>query len=223
MPHNGPFPSKEADRNSYYNAAAPYILVPANTTRFGVSATNKNNLTTGLASWNTAFGLTQNPDTCTKTAIENKNVADKNMQTVMRAIFNDIPESVLTNQDRTTLNLPVTDKHSTPAPVPSTRPNVMINAANRLEHGLSVKDESTPNSSAKPDGVRGCQIWMKVGGEAPADVKEMRYVATITKSPFINHFDGADAGKVIYYWARWENTRSETGPWSTMVAATVVA
>jgi hypothetical protein len=72
----------------------------------------------------------------------------------------------------------------------------------------------------KPDGVRGCQIWMKIGSPA-TDPDELTYLATDTRSPYVYHFEGKDAGKAAYYWLRWENTRGETGPWSDSVMATI--
>ncbi len=68
MPHNGPFPSTKAERNDYYNSACPYLLLAANITRFGISTTNKNNLTSGYAAWQSAYPITQNADTRTPTA-----------------------------------------------------------------------------------------------------------------------------------------------------------
>ena len=50
---------------------------------------------------------------------------------------------------------------------------------------------------------------------------DLIFVAETTKSPFVNHFNGADAGKMVYYWMRWVNTRGEVGPWSAMVSATI--
>ena len=70
--------------------------------------------------------------------------------------------------------------------------------------------------------MRGCQIWVKIGSPA-ADPKELTFIATDTKSPYVLQFDGADGGKLAYYWLRWENTRGETGPWSDVVVATVPA
>ena len=48
------------------------------------------------------------------------------------------------------------------------------------------------------------------------------YITTDTATPFTVNFDGADAGKTVYYWLRWVNTRSERGPWSSQVSAMVV-
>ena len=220
MQNKSLFSRKEAERNAYYSIACPYLTEANNCTRLGVSATNKKELEDEFAAYNIAYPIALNPDTRTTTAIANKNKADENLQVTLRSIFADIPQSALTVQDRSTLNLPEHNTHHTPVPMPASVPVATIASGNRLEHSIAVCDEHTPNSHAKPYGVRGCQIWEKVGSPA-INASELTYVATISKAKFINHFNGADAGKVVYYWARWENTRGETGPWSAVVAATI--
>jgi hypothetical protein len=88
----------------------------------------------------------------------------------------------------------------------------------RLEHTISFTDQD--GSVAKPDGVRGCQIWFKIG-EPAIDPSELSYMTTDTASPFTYQYNGVNAGKTVYYWLRWENTRGETGPWSDVVMATI--
>ena len=68
--------------------------------------------------------------------------------------------------------------------------------------------------------MRGCQIWYKIGSP-PSDIKEMSYMITASKSPYTHIFEGNDAGKMVYYWMRWENTQGETGPWSDEVSGTI--
>ena len=68
--------------------------------------------------------------------------------------------------------------------------------------------------------MHGCQVWLKVGTPA-VDPDELKFAGTATASPFEIKFKGEDAGKNVYYWLRWENTRGETGPWSDAVMATV--
>ena len=36
---------------------------------------------------------------------------------------------------------------------------------------------------AKPDGVQGCEVWVKVDGPPPADPSELKYLATDTRTP----------------------------------------
>ena len=216
MPNSKPFPSKEADLNLYFQAAVPYLNT--NATRLGVSTTNQTAITAQLAEWNTVFPASQNSNTRTKSIVDNKDIVKENLITTLRSIYADIPASALTVEDRNTLNIAERSTTRTPAPLPSTKPIAQVDTSKRLEHTISFTDED--GSVAKPDGVRGCQIWYKIG-EPATDPKELSYMATDTASPYNYQFAGEFAGKNVYYWLRWENTRGETGPWSDVVMATV--
>jgi hypothetical protein len=220
MPKNGVFPGREAERNQYYQIVVPYLLLAANVTRLLISLVNKTALTTYFAQWNAAFSASQNKDTATSTVIDNKQAADKGLQTVMRAIYADIPESILTPQDRNTLNLQLRSKTSALTQAPTTKPVTKVDISKRLEHTVFFVDELTLTSRAKPEGVRGCQIWYKIGTPA-IDPSELTYVMTDTASPQVIKFKGEDAGKNVYYWLRWESTRGEVGPWSDVIIATI--
>ena len=61
------------------------------------------------------------------------------------------------------------NKCGTPTKAPATRPQVSIKLADRLQHMLrpsaapsSELDEATPLRRAKPEGVMGCEVWMKL-------------------------------------------------------------
>jgi hypothetical protein len=218
MPKNAPFPSKEADLNNYFILVVAYLLVAANKARLLVSAANEAKLIAQLATWNSTYALTANVNTRTKTATDNKDIAKADLMTTLRNVYADIPNSALTTADRNILNLPERSTTKTPAPVPTTKPIAQVDTSNRLVHEVSFTDED--GSAAKPTGVHGCQIWMKIG-TAAIDPDELKYVGTATASPFEVKFKGEDAGKNVYYWLRWENTRGETGPWSDAVMATV--
>ena len=110
------------------------------------------------------------------------------------------------------MGLTVKSDTRTPVAVPSTRPTGTIDLSVRLQHTIHFADEVTPRSRAKPEGVHGCEIWMKVNGDSPKDASELAYLATDTRTPYVV-FDGADAGKVVYYWLRWTNSRSSTITW----------
>ena len=86
-----------------------------------------------------------------------------------------------------------------------------------------LDDEATPTRRAKPAGVRGAQVWVKIGDPALADPSELTFLATDTRTPYLAKFDGADAKKVAHYMLRWESTRGETGPWSETASATIGA
>ena len=97
---------------------------------------------------------------------------------------------------------------------------VTVDTAQRLQHTIAFSDETTLTSKAKPAGVRGAQIWVKIGDPERSDPNELTYLATDTRTPYVADFAGADANKVDHYMLRWESTRGETGPWSETASAT---
>lgn len=216
MPKYGPFPSKEADLNSYFQIAVPYLL--ENRIRLLISQANQDLIELKLEAWNEIFPQSQNSNTKTKTIIQIKDGAKEELMTALRAVYADIPASIWTLEDRNTLNMPERSTSKTPAPVPTTVPIGQVNTSRRLEHTISFTNED--GSSAKPFGVHGCQIWYKIGTPA-VDPSELSFMFTDTSSPHIHQFSGEHVGKNVYYWLRWENTRGETGPWSDVVMATI--
>ena len=216
MPNSKPFPSKEADLNSYFQIAVPYLL--ENRIRLLISQANQDLIELKLEAWNEIFPQSQNSNTKTKTIIQIKDGAKEELMTALRAVYADIPASIWTLEDRNTLNMPERSTSKTPAPVPTTVPIGQVNTSRRLEHTISFTNED--GSSAKPFGVHGCQIWYKIGTPA-VDPSELSFMFTDTASPHIHQFSGEHVGKNVYYWLRWENTRGETGPWSDVVMATI--
>jgi hypothetical protein len=216
MPNLGPFPSKEADLNTYLQVAVSYLK--NNLPRLSPSAENMMKLDIGLEKWNSHYPASQNANMRTKSMIENKDIAKENILTLLRSIYADIPASTLTIEDRNTLNIAARNTARTPTPVPNTKPIGKIDTSRRLEHVISFTNEN--GSHAKPQGARGCQIWHKIGQPA-IDPKELSYLVTSTASPYIHHFAGEHVGENVHYWLRWENTRGEVGPWSDVVMATV--
>lgn len=216
MPKQKPFPSKEAELDIYFRLVVAHITT--HFIRLHVSETNKVAANEALKEWNIIFPLSQNSNIRTKSIVANKNSVRDTLMSILRKIYADIPQSILTVEDRNAIGLiERKSTRTTPAP-PTTHPIGYINTINRLQHTISFTDED--GSLAKPKGVRGCQIWCKVG-EPVTDVQELRFLATSSASPYVHKFDIPAAGKTVYYWLRWENTRGKTGPWSAAVNATV--
>lgn len=127
----------------------------------------------------------------------------------------------VTDAQRRALGMTVRSTSRTAAATPTSRPIATIDTSKRLRHIIAFVDEDSPNSRAKPDGVTGCEIWMKVGEPSPAGPDELKYLATDTRSPYVAEFEAADAGKMAFYMLRWVNTRGERGPWSQTVGGTI--
>lgn len=144
---------------------------------------------------------------------------------LMRAFVKRVQASPLvTDADRAGLGITVRSATMTPASLPPTvRPTGRANGGQPLKHIIHFENEDDAGvSKAKPAGVRGCEIWVKVG-EPPTGPNDMSYVQTSSRTPaVVDHADG-DAGKMAYYRLRWVNSRGETGSWSDVFQATIAA
>jgi hypothetical protein len=131
-----------------------------------------------------------------------------------------------TDADRAMLGLRVPKEGRTPSAAPTTRPTGSILSGNRLALDLSVVDELTPTSRAKPRGVRGAQVWQTLiapGEPIPKDPRAFRFLNLTTKPTLRATFTPQDGGKTAVYLLRWVSTRNEPGPWSDPVTGTVAA
>jgi len=152
-----------------------------------------------------------------------------------------------TDADRATIGITVRDTSGTPTKAPATRPQVSIKLADRLQHTLRITDEATPLRRARPEGVMGCEVWMKLvdysqtlpqrdGTAAPqpsderalidpflGDPATFRFLGVATRTPHITKFPLEARGKSAVYMLRWVSTRGTPGPWSDIASATVAA
>ena len=108
----------------------------------------------------------------------------------------------------------------------TTRPIGQVDTSQRLRHKIRFVDEATPTRRAKPAGIMGCEIWVKVlpTGEAPpAGGDELSFVFMDTASPHTVEYDGVDGGKMAHYMLRWVKRGGQKGPWSETISATITA
>ena len=216
MPNRLPFPSSEGELNTYFQNNVAYLI--ANATRLNIDTTSQNAITQLMNDWNTVFPMSINLDLRTMTITMNKNKVRDDLMKAMRKIYKDIPETTFTTEDRVTFNLPKKKGYRSAPPIPSSVPVGRININNRLQHHISFFNDG--GSKAKPYLVRGCQIWYKIGSP-PTDVTEMSYMITAARASHSHNFEGQHAGKMVYYWLRWENTAGQAGPWSNEIMATI--
>lgn len=127
----------------------------------------------------------------------------------------------VTDEHRQNLGITVREIERTPTPAPTSRPVATIDASQRLRHVIRFTDETTPTSRARPAGALGCEIWVKLGGEPPADPSSLTFLGTATRSLFPADFVGTDANNPAHYMLRWLGARGAKGPWSATVTATI--
>ncbi|HDZ68948.1 MAG TPA: hypothetical protein ENH43_00810 [Phycisphaerales bacterium] len=163
-----------------------------------------------------------------QSARQAKDASRDTLESLIRALVRQLQASGdVDDAERAALGITVPDTIKTTATGGiSTRPIGSVDTSQRLRHEIRFVDEATPTSRAKPQGVMGCEIWVKVTaqGEAPpADPDELSFVTLDTASPYTVEYDGADGGKTAHYMLRWVKTGSNKGPWSETISATITA
>lgn len=175
-----------------------------------------------LPGWATGFASQQLAVAAAQAATQTKDANRATYEAAIRELVRGIQaRSSVTAAAKAAAGIPVHDTTPTPAGPPTTAPVGTVDTSQRLQHTVHFVDTATPTSKAKPAGVRGCEIWMKVGPPLPAAASELDFVTLDTRTPHTIAFDGADGGKLVTYWLRWVSTRGAVGPWSAAVSATV--
>ena len=214
------FPTKESLLNLYFIRAYAYIFIAANLLRFLVSTSNQTELTTSYEGWTKYYPLAISPSTSTEDNVANKNIWMQRMLAILRKIFADIANSVLTPTDRATLLIPILGVAHPYVPMPDCWPIGSVKSTARLSLIISYFDSLTGKKS-KPQGVKGCEIWFKVGGTEPVSISEMTYLKSITKTPFVIDYDGTQGGMKVYFWIRWIDSKNE-GKWGPCISGTIL-
>lgn len=194
---------------------------------YGLTAGQNTALQTSLSNWtagwnalniakNTLAAATETKDGYRATANDEARLVN----TLAQA------DSACTPTMKETAGLPVHDSTRTRVSVPATAPSVLSAVTqSALNQIIEFRDAATPDSKAKPAGVVGAQIYVKVGGTTPPINGDdgMTFAGLDTRTPYLANFAPADAGKNVYYCLRWQNTRGETGPWGGVFMSVVPA
>ena len=212
------FPDDDFKLNEYFIYASEYIL--SNVERFALSESNKNAMNDELALWLKRFPESIGKTTSTVTIVALKNKTKKKMKDIIRIIYGDIPNSVLTIEDRIVLNIPVMGGLRNVLAMTDNYPIGVLYVGNRLNHKIKIID-SKSGKYAQPKGVSACEIWIKIGEEPPVDEDDLKYVGSTSNRSFSCNFKGTDAGKKVWYWIRWVNSQNNKGSWGPLFSGTI--
>lgn len=201
------------------NLEAKIKVAPAN---YGLVAADVIPVTTALTAWNTDYPAHLASQAAADSNKQTKDSTRFTMESAVRVATNKSRGSgQLSDAEAADLGLPVYDVIPTPAGAPTTAPIGQVDTSERLRHRISVADSTTPTSKAKPPGVQGAEIRVKIGGPPPVDPSELEFVTIDSRPPHTVEYDGEDAGKTAHYMIRWVSTRGAYGPWSETVSATI--
>ncbi len=194
----------------------------ANLVALGLVAGDLTPIAIARDAWEAAYMDNDAKQAAARAARQAKDDQRATFEAGIRALVRRLQASpAVSDTERKALGITVRDGTLTPAAAAATRPVGVVSTAQRLRHEIRFFDEATPTRKAKPAGVLGCEIWVKVGGAAPADERECAFLTLDTASPYVVEYTGADANKIAYYMLRWATPRGDKGPWSETIAATI--
>ena len=213
------FPESDADIFPWLQNFTSYAN--QNKVPLGLVQADVTPLQIAMDRWVDAIEAHTSAQAAAQSARQAKDAERDTIENLVRPLVNKIQATPgVTDTQRSSLGITVRSTTRTAVAAPTTRPVATVDTSHRLRHTIAFVDELTPTTRAKPDGVSGCEIWVKVG-TAPTDPSELSYLAMDTRSPYVAEYDGADAGKIAHYMLRWVNTRGERGPWSQTVSGTI--
>jgi hypothetical protein len=171
----------------------------------------------------TKLGIAEAPETRTKPAIRDKDVARKSLETSLRQAVGEYlsRNHLLTDVDRETLGLPLYKSGRTPSPVANDSPDVDVDTSILAHLIIHFFVRGGRHRKGKHAGQHGVEIGWLISDMPPARWDELTHSAIDTNSPFTLAFENDQRGKTVYFALRWENTRGEKGPWSEIMNAII--
>ncbi|MDR1127098.1 MAG: hypothetical protein LBL06_03095, partial [Treponema sp.] len=122
----------------------------------------------------------------------------------------------VSDNDRTTMGLPIRKKTHTPVQVPETSPQLLPDTSTRRIIKVYYRDEGATRRG-RPAGVKGVEVkWTKLK-EHPKDLSELINSAFDTNPPLVLMFEEHERGEKVFMCGRWEIQRKgEKGPWGAI-------
>lgn len=117
------------------------------------------------------------------------------------------------------LYMPVPGRRSS-LPAPSDTPGIRSVKSDNWAVTVIFFDAKS-NRRAKPDGVRGLEVYYKLDGGEPDGIEQLTAHAIATASPLRLQFEMEDRFKKVYLAFRWLGTRGDYGPWSDLYKVNV--
>jgi hypothetical protein len=194
-------------------------LIAASPATYGLIAPDSAAITAQNNTLQAAYTVISSPSTKTASAVAAFNSA----KVYSLALFRPFAQQVSLNPAVSSANktaLGVNPRTSTPAPIPAptTAPALTIQSTSTAGSILRYRDATaSPSVKAKPFGVVQIQIFAAAPTTPISDPTLLPLVATRTKSPTTIAMGSANAGKTVYFAARWITRAGLVGPYSPII------
>jgi hypothetical protein len=170
-----------------------------------------------LTAYETAFEVAQNPNRG-KVEVLNKNEAKETLTQSFRVFIKAYLtyNPTVSDADKENMGLPLHDGTRTPVPAPTTIPELELDSSVIRQITVHFKDAGS-DKRGKPAHVHGVELRWAFLDNIPSSVDDLKNSAFDTASPYTFNFDEPDRGRALYICPRWENNKSDKGPWGEYI------
>ncbi len=222
MSDNKPLiPTNDEGKNSYYLVVVPYINRPANQLRFNSSVDNLGIMNTKYGLWGDNWLMYHDVTQRTRTVIDLKNSLEVDIDTILDAIYSDIPSSVLTATDKAIFFIHER-KSASAAVVSGIAPGLGLAMIGHLWAKVRFTNTATPLSKEAPTGnFVFFETYIGAAGIADADVVFANGNVSSTATHTF-HFTEGQVGQTCYVHCYYQTKRGDRSPASVIISFVIV-
>jgi hypothetical protein len=187
-----------------------------------ILALDYTNLQALQATWETNWGIAKTFSTRSPKDVKKKTVARRAYVKGLRAFVKKwiAGNNLITDGDRVALGTTVFKTTRTKSPVTKDAPVINAATAGHLLTRIDYQNPLTPDSKAKPEGVKELIVKYMIGGLA-TDPSQCTEEITFTKTPSMITHEVGDVGKTLSGFACWKNNDNSISGWSLIFSVII--
>lgn len=219
MPSLAPYiPSKDSMFTTWL--ANFSTLISASPATYGLGATDAATIAADNAAWAAAYALVTSASTKTAATVSAKNTQKVLTLAAIRPYAQAISNNAGVSSSAKTA-VGVNPKTSVPIPItaPTTAPALTAVSTSTAGTILRFRDATaSPSVKAKPYGVTQLLLFASASTTPITDPTLLTFLGAFTKAPLTISLGSGDAGKTVYFAARWQTRKGLVGPWSPIIS-----
>jgi hypothetical protein len=222
MSDNKPqIPRNDEGKNSYYLVVVPYINRASNQLRFKSSTGNLEILNEKFALWSPNLLKYHDPTQRTRTVTDLKDSLEVDIDTILDAIYSDIPASVFTADDKAIFFIHER-KVASAAVVSPIAPGLALETIGHLWAKVRFNNTATPNSKEAPTGnFVFFETYIGLAGIAHADIVFANGNVSSTAT-YTFRFTEGQVGQTCYVHGFYQTKKGDRSPASVIISFVIV-
>jgi len=198
-------------------------LLTASPSTYGLASGDATAVAAINTSMTAAYALITSPSTKTAATVSAFNTLKAADLPTIRLYAQQISLNPgVTSANKTAIGVNPRTSVPTPITAPTTSPVLTVQSTSTAGSIIRYRDATaSPSVKAKPYGVTSIALYALASATPITDPTALTFQGNFTKAPLTLSLGSADAGKTVYFAARWVTRKGLTGPWSSIVSYVV--